>query len=355
MSDELLRYDPAFERADEDEQRTFEAIVDTFAAMGQHVAAQEGRAVRVSHAKATALLTGQLIVDEDLPAPLAQGLAARGRTYATLVRFAQGPGEVLHDRISTHRGLALKLLDVDGATQDFVLEGTGRAFINSNAKTFLANLRAGVSNAPSLPEGVKNVVSKVARGTEAALEAVGLESKTLAFFGHEPLHPLAEPYFSQVPMRWGDYVAKIGLFPTAETLARLSELRITHREEHDAFRVAMVDHFANAGATFEFRVQLATDLERTPIEDAAKEWPAEVSPYRPIGRLVLPPQRAWSAERSAWFERLSFRPSHSHLAHRPLGQIMRARLFVYERLATMRRQANGEMAEEPTTLADVPA
>ena len=145
------------------------------------------------------------------------------------------------------------------------------------------------------------------------------------------------------------------MFPTAETVGELSELRIDTGDDPDAFRVAMQEHFAARGASFEFRVQLATDPERTPIEDAAREWPAEVSPYRPIARLLVPPQRAWSIERAAYFERLSFRPSHTHLAHRPLGQIMRARLFVYERLADMRRVANGEVAAEPATLDDVPA
>ena len=199
MSERPLRYDPSLEQIDDDEVQTFEAILETFAAMGRQVARQQGRAVRVSHAKPTALLIGELVVDADLPTELAQGLAAEPRAYPVLLRFAQGPGEILHDRISTHRGLALKLLGVGDAPQDFVLEGTGKAFINSNAKTFLANLRAGVANAPSVSEGIKNVVSKIARGTEAVLESAGVESKTLAFFGHPPLHPLAEPYFSQAP------------------------------------------------------------------------------------------------------------------------------------------------------------
>lgn len=355
MTDYLL-YAPDLEQVDADEAEIFAAIADTFRQTGEKVAEHEGRRLRASHAKATALLDGELTIDDGLPAELAQGLAAQPGRYPVKARFAQGPGELLDDRISTHRGLALKIGGLSGesipeaaeaGTQDFVLEGSGRAFINSSAKTFLANLRAGVSHAPSLSQGVKQVVRDAARGTEAVLEAVGLESKTLAFFGHPPAHPLSEPYFSQVPMRWGDHVAKVGLFPTTATLEALGELEIDTDADPNAFRDVMIAHFTAHGATFELRVQLATDLDTTPIEDASVEWPQDVSPYRAVARLILPPQRAWTEDRETAFEALSFRPANSLTAHRPLGQVMRARLFVYRQLAEWR-------GARPTTLFSQP-
>lgn len=344
---DYLRYSADLEEISPNEGELFEQIAATFQATGEKVVEKEGRRLRVSHAKPTALLDGELIIDEGLPIELAQGLAARPGRYPVKVRFAQGPGELLDDEISTHRGMAVKITGLPGdsiseaaelQTQDFVFEGTGRAFINSNAKTFLANLRAGVSHAPSLSEGVKNAVSKVARGTEAALEAVGLESKTLAFFGHPPLHPLAEAYFSQVAMRWGDYVAKAGFFPTQVTLNHLGAREIDNHDNWNAFRDAMIAHFRDLGAEFELRVQLATNIETMPVEDASVEWPDDISPYRTVARLVLPPQQAWTTSRDTEFERLSFRPANSLSSHRPLGQVMRARLFVYEKLAAWRRE-----------------
>ena len=345
-----LRYAPEVEEIGEDEPALFAKIAETFEAMGEQVAREGGRAVRVSHAKATAIVTGELEIASDLPPELAQGIAARPGKYEATVRFAQGPGELLHDRVSTHRGMAVKLHGVEGetiaessdrATQDFVLEAKAKAFINATAERFYANLRAGVSNAPSMPEVVKSAISSVAHATETAIEAVGLESKTLDFFGHEPLHPLAEAYFSQVPMRWGDHVGKVGCFPTAETYDGLAKVKIDTHDDHDAFRDAMLDHFRSKGAAFELRVQLATDPETTPIEDASKEWPEEDNPYRTVATLRIPPQTAWSPERDADAARLSFRPANSLVAHRPLGSVMRARLFVYERLADWRREYNG--------------
>lgn len=347
----FLRYSPDVETIGDDEPALFQKIADTFAEVGRSVAQNEGHASRVSHAKGTALLDGELTIVDGLATELAQGLAAAPGRYLAEVRFAQGPGENLHDRVSTHRGMAIKLQGLSGdtisqsgepGTQDFVLEARSKAFINANATTFFANLRGGVSHAPSLPESVKNAVSAMSRAAEAGLEAIGLESKTVGFFGHPKVHPLSEAYYSQVPMRWGNYVAKVGMFPTQATLDNLAEINIDTSDDHDAFRTAMIDHFATHGAEFELRVQLATNLDDMPVEDASKEWSEKDSPYRTVARVTLAPQSAWSSAHEAESDRLSFRPANSLAAHRPLGQVMRARLFVYEKLVALRHSMNGE-------------
>lgn len=358
-----VAYSDSVEQIGNDERKTFATIADTFRAQAETVAGQEGHAVRASHAKSTGLLKGELIVESGLPPELAQGLFARPGRYEALARLAQGPGEMLDDSISTHRGLAIKILGVEGeripesrerATQDFVLE-TGKAFINSDASRFLVNLKAGVSKAPHMPDAFKSAVSRMSRATEAVIEAVGGESKTLAFFGHPRHHPLAEAYFSQVPIRYGDHVAKVGLFPAEGPLASLRTIEIDTGDDPDAFRTAVIDHFASRAAEFEFRVQLCTDLDAMPVEDASVEWAEQQSPYRMVARLVLPPQPAHTPARQHYFDDiLSFRPANCLAAHRPLGQIMRARLFVYERLSEFRHETNGVQNAEPRTLADVP-
>lgn len=53
---------------------------------------REGHAVRASHAKSSACVTGKLTIADDLPSELAQGLFATPGTYDVAIRFAQGPG-----------------------------------------------------------------------------------------------------------------------------------------------------------------------------------------------------------------------------------------------------------------------
>lgn len=349
-----LLYDPSVEVIAEDETETFTKIEQGFIKISDATRKEEGRDMRSSHAKATGLLTGTLEVLGDLPDQLAQGIAARPMRYDALVRFAQGPGELLEDRISTHRGMAIKLLGVDGpriaqsrehATQDFVLE-PGAAFIHSTPKTFLADFKGGVSNAPSIPMGVKSVVSNVARATNALF---GNKGKILGFLGHPSVHPLAENYFSQAPLRWGDYVAKVVMAVSQETLDAIGDAKIDASDDPNAFRHAMINYFRNHDAVFELRVQLNTGLDDMPIEDASVEWPQDESPYQTVAILTLPAQEAYSEERRVLFdEKLSFSPANSLDEHRPLGGIMRARLAVYPQMSA-RRSATGF---EPRSTAD---
>jgi len=360
----FVRYSPSVERVPEDEPETIRGLKDAFEKLARLQEEKEGHAMRTSHAKATGLLEGELEILDGLPPELAQGIAAKPGRYQVLVRFAQGPGELLDDSISTHRGMAIKVLGVEGtripeslerSTQDFVLE-PGSAFIHSTPKTFLADFKLGVSNAPRMPDFIKGAVSNVARATEAVLEAVGGKSKLLGFLGHPSLHPLAENYFSQAPMRWGDYIAKVAMAVTDDTLAAIGDEKIDASDDPNAFRNAMESYFEAHGATFALMVQLNTDLDKMPIEDASVDWPQDESAYRPVARLHLPPQAAYTEERRKLFdEQHTFQPNDSIEAHRPLGGIMRARLQVYPVMARRREEADGHRHCEPEPAGFAPA
>lgn len=349
-----ILYSPSVEVLADDEAETFEKIEQGFVKISDAGREKQGHDMRASHAKATGLLTGSLRILDNLPQELAQGIAARPGQFEALVRFAQGPGELLEDRISTHRGMAIKILGVSGprvsqsleeATQDFVLE-PGPAFIHSTPKTFLADFNAGVSNAPSLPMGVKSAVSNVARATNAL---IGNSGKILGFLGHPSVHPLAENYFSQAPVRWGDHVGKVAMVVSQETLDAIGNSKIDASEDPNAFRHTMVDYFQQHEAVFEFRVQLNTDFEEMPIEDSSVEWSQDFSSYQTVAILILPAQSAYSEERRQLYdERLSFSPANGLEDHRPLGGIMRARLAIYPHMARRR----GAASFEPQTISD---
>ncbi len=73
-----------------------------------------GHAVRTNHCKATGFLKGELIIADNLPTELAQGLFVRPARYDVLIRFFQGPSEPTSDKESGQRGMPLKVLGVDG-------------------------------------------------------------------------------------------------------------------------------------------------------------------------------------------------------------------------------------------------
>ncbi len=71
-------------------------------------------------------------------------------------------------------------------------------------------------------------------------------------------------------------------------------------------------------------------------------------------RLHLPKQEAYSPDRRAFVDGLSFCVSHSLSAHRPLGSIMRARLRAYPVMSRLRRETNGVALREPASIDDLP-
>ncbi len=90
-----IPYSSSVDQPRPDEDETFDRIIAAMSGESDTTEKKAGHAIRTSHAKSTALLKGRLEVLPGLPAPLAQGLFARPGAYDVLVRFAQGPGEIL--------------------------------------------------------------------------------------------------------------------------------------------------------------------------------------------------------------------------------------------------------------------
>lgn len=359
---DYLRYSPEIEQPDPQEQDTIDGIIRGMTQQSETVEKREHHAVRASHAKSSALVTGTLEVAANLPPELAQGLFATPGTHPVAIRFAQGPGETLSDRVSTHRGMAIKVYGVTGEklaghdadTQDFVL-ASGPTFPSGTAKGFLRDGTV-IGKSAGLPEGVKSAVATGARGFNRLLHAFGAESPKADFFGHPFSHPLAERYYSQAPIRFGDYVAKLGAFPASNAQAALATWRLNPHEDENGFRHAAVAFFQDHEVVFELRAQLWTNADTQPIEDASVEWPTDESPYRTVAILRLPAQKAYSPARQHYFdEEMTFRPAHSLLAHQPLGSVMRARLQVYRALAAFRQHENQVTAAAQRDIAEVPA
>ena len=357
-----LPFSPEIEQPDPDEQSAIDGIIHGMTEQSRIVERRDGAAGRASHAKSTACVVGTLTVQDNLAPELAQGLFASPGSYPAAIRFAQGPGERLGDRVSTHRGMAIKLFGVQGEklpghaapTQDFVL-ATGTTFPSGTAKGFLRDGTV-IGKATALPEAAKSAVAATARTFNRLLHALGTESARADFFGHPFSHPLAESYFSQAPIRFGDHVVKLASVPASPAQGALAEWRLDPREDQDGFGHAAMAFFAENEAIYEIKAQLWVDAEQQPIEDASVDWPVALSPYRTVATLRIPVQDAASAARRYYFDEvLTFRPAHSLVSHRPLGSTMRARLQVYAALSAFRHGATGVAEEEPDTIDLIPA
>ncbi len=361
MMQDYVRYSADVETIPPGESETIEQILASMHRLHARNHEHHGTAVRVSHAKSHGVAIGELVVSEDLPEALAQGIFMPGARYPAIARLANVPGEIESDAVATQRGFAFKLLDVAGdklpdhqgqTTQDFVLD-TGNRFAAADASAFLMTHRM-LEHAPQIPDALKSAVSSASRVTNAALHAIGTDSANLDFFGHSRVHPLAEAYFTQAPIRYGAYVAKLAVVPVSPAQMALAKTDID-KDDPNGLRTATVSYLGQHDAEFDVRVQLCTDLETMPVENANTEWPEDASPYRTVARLCLPKQDAFSPARRQFVDGLSFCVSHSLEAHRPLGSIMRARLRSYPEMSRLRRSANGVALAEPASVTEVPA
>ncbi len=362
MTKPPLRYDPSMEAIAPDEADTIRGLVDTMRSINRKTFEDSGHANRSVHAKAHALLKGEMNVRAGLPEALAQGIFADPRRYPVVLRFSTNPGDILDDAISAPRGLAVKIVGVDGerlpgseglTTQDLVMIDAP-AFSAPDAKTFLKSLKT-IAATTDRAEGAKKVLSAVARGAEKALEAVGGESATLIQLGgHPQTHPAGGTYYTQVPLRHGPYVAKLSVAPTSPELMALSDRTVDLRGDPDGLRATLKDLFARHGGTWEVRVQLMTDRDSMPVEDASVPWPEDESPYVSVATITVPAQSSFDeARHQALDEALAFSPWDGIEAHRPLGSVMRSRKPAYEMSAGFRAEANGCPIRHPKGAADL--
>ena len=357
-----LRYDSSYEHPAPDEAETQASIDASMRKIQERTLADGGKALRSVHAKSHGLLVGELVVGAGLPAVLAQGLFARPGRYALVMRLSTIPGDVLPDDVSTPRGMAIKVLGVDGArlpgsegdaTQDFVLVNAP-SFMKPDARGFASSLKLLAATTDRAP-GAKQALSAALRGLEKVVEAAGGQSATLvALGGHPETHPLGETYYSQVPVLFGEYFGKLAVRPASASLAALAKAPVDLEGRPDGLRDAVAAHFAAYDAEWELCVQLCTDIEKMPIEDAAKVWDEALSPYVAVARLLVPSQPSWDAARARVIdEGLAFSPWHGIAAHRPLGSVMRLRRQAYENAQRFRAERNQRALSEPKAIGEM--
>lgn len=350
-----LPYDPSFEVLEDEEAETTQGLTTALLEISDVTFKDSGQGLRSVHAKSHGLLKATVQVLA-VPLPHAQGMFAESQSYDAVVRLSTTPGDLLDDKVSTPRGFALKVIGLPGdrlpgseasSVQDFLLVN-GPAFLAPTAKKFLGSVKLLASTTDKVPN-LKRAFSAVLRGTEKVLEAFGGESGTLkGLGGHPETHILGETFYSQVPFLFGPYMAKWSVAPVSPALIALKDAPVDLSGGPDGLRQAVNDYFATQGAEWELRVQLCTNLDAMPIEDASVQWPEDESPFVTVARIVVLPQVAWDEARSvAVDDGFAFSPWHGLAAHRPLGSINRVRRQAYKASADARSPRGRCPVHEP--------
>jgi catalase len=325
-----------------DEEARFEKHAATLAELQKGVAKGGDVVLRALHAKSHAGVTATLeVLDLDkagAPAELKHGLFAKPATYAAYVRFSSGTGFLQPDTAPDIRGVAVKVLGVPGtkvipglekaSTQDFL-------FIQVPANAFRG------------PDDFVRFVHIVSRGKALALprllgafgfRAFGYLRKLMKGLSTSRRSFADQRFFTSLPLRYGPHACKLDLRCT-DSAADAANVKGAHGLSED-----LATRLGRTSLTYELRVQLFVDEDRTPIEDASVEWDETVSPFRTVAKLTIPTQQLRGKVHD-YVEKLSFDPWHALVEHKPLGAMMRARNHAY-RASTMARKATDELTVE---------
>ena len=288
---------------------------------------------RALHPKGHLGVRAMLEVASDLPAHAKQGLFATPGSRHAYVRFSNGATHFQHDREPDLRGLAIKILDVDGKkalgdarTQDFLMIDVPKIAFRS-VDEFMAIVRAG-KDPKKLPQRLI--------GALGFFSALGLIVRVLGMVTGKRGTLADLTYYTVAPHAFGPYAARLSLVPRHEPDASARA-----GSERDYLRDDLVARQAKHTLRYELRAQFFTSEAETPLERADVEWPSE---WTRLGTLNFEPRSGDPGKRDAldaFVEKASFDPWHALTEHRPLGAVMRARKVAYY-ASTQARKASAE-------------
>ncbi len=359
-----VRYFDDVEVKQPDEERLIDETIASLDRMRRIVFEKHRHALRDAHAKSHGALKGELKIYDNLPIALAQGLFRLPQTYPVIIRFSTAPGDITPDGVSAFRGMALKVIGVEGCkvleqeadalTQDFLLNNHP-VMPTGNVSTYLIQQLIQEKVITKTPEEVQQVMTTALRTLNTVTEKVGIELHPTALGYTKPeTHILGETFYSMAALRYGDYIAKINAVPVSQSLIPLIGQHIK-TDNPSALKDLVVEFFRDNCAEYELRAQLCTNLERMPVEDAAIRWSEDESQYRAIAKLTIPQQEAYSPGRRVYVDEvLSFNPWHCIPEHRPLGSIQRVRIKAYEASSRYRHEMNFSPRVEPRSIDEMP-
>lgn len=321
-----------FETRERGEDANVTRIIEILRAQ-QLKAYKPGNTLRDAHSKRIGLVEAEFTVEADLPEVLRVGLFAEPRRYGAWVRFSSASEKPQSDASKDIRGVAIKIRDVPGERIPESDEADTQDFLMVNAPT----MPLGTVRLFRTAVAVMNQYSPILFAILLVVTGRFRVLKALSAMNIDPTSPVDIRYWSTTPYLFGpDRAAKYSIVPTSSYVSSLPE-----KPGDTYLSDNLQQHLSQADATFDFLVQIRTDPETMPIENAAVEWREDEAPFVKVATLRIPQQQFRTPERDAMAAALSFSPGHALVEHRPIGGVNRARMRVYREQADFRQKRDG--------------
>ncbi|MFN6936075.1 MAG: LodA/GoxA family CTQ-dependent oxidase, partial [Tsuneonella sp.] len=267
----------------------------------------------------------------DVPKHWRVGIFAHERLKAWM-RFSSDTGPTDPD-LGSMCGIGIKLFGVPGEnalgehgeTADLIMQNIDRFFLNT-AKTMVEFTYAGVVQ--------KDYDAYLAKHPDIndVLNAMTPRGSCLT-----------NSYWAILPFHLGEQVVKYRLVPQTAP-------EDVPDDANDYLRIDLTNRLAEREYRFTLEIQLRTNPETMPLDEANAVWPEEESPFVPVATLVIPQQRIDAPGQADYGQNLSFNIWRVPPANRPNDQstIAVVRRTVYAAGAAMRQRANGQLTGDPS-------
>jgi len=286
----------------------------------------EGEVKRFNQGKSLGCFNAEFEVEDNLPAELKKGLFQAPGRYKSLVRFASA--STFDDNEKDLRGMSVKVFDVAGESltgtngeQHFLLNSYPALFVDT-PETFYKFIQATYKD-----ERLKFFINPL----DSHLKSLWIVFKARA----NHTSPFDIRFWSTTPFALGENVVKYSVKPCS---TESSELPDSLTENY--LRDSMEKHLSRASVCFDFMVQLQTDEEEMPIEDASVIWDEDDSAFQKVARIEIESQDFRGSEMMAACEKTNFNPWQSLPEHKPLGRMNLVRNKVYSVISRFRMGEN---------------
>ena len=296
-----------------------------------------GETRRDAHPKTIGLLRGEFRVLADIPAACRHGIFESAGSFPCWIRSSSASGQSNPDSTPDLRGLAVKLMGVDGArasnlerqTQDFLFMSIPTMPLGTVKMFHTAACTA--SRYGPVAMALRFLFSGKISAIMALRKGMLRQSS-----------PLDIPYWSTTPYQCGEGIVKYHIRPRSSYSSQVPD-----SPDAQYLTRNMASHLAQHDAAFDFYLQFFVEEAATPVEDAAIEWQEDASPFVHVASLQIPRQTFNTTDRFDLAEKLSFSPGNALAEHAPIGGLNRARQAIYNELSRFRHGRDNRAMIEP--------
>jgi catalase len=293
---------------------------------------ESDKAHRGAHAKGHACVKAYFDVNDDLDPSLKHGIFnSNTQRYKSWIRFSNGSPKIAIDAENDSRGIAIKLLNIEQQTQEFLLHNSP-AFFSINLDDYNGLVES--------PDKVKYFFPSY-NPLSWRLRELSHVTDTLA---PPPFSPVWDEYFSNTAYKLGPHNVKYKVqscLPTKTTDGQ-------DQSDADFLAKTLAKELETGEACMQFMVQKQDAKKHMPIEDPSVLWKESDSAYIPVATITIPAQRFDTLEQQQFCENLSFSPWNALPEHQPIGALNRVRKMVYKASSLYRHQFNN--TEVPKSL-----